>query len=167
MHPQALTFYAEQLRVAPPRRVVEFGSCNINGSVRSVYPNQVSWLGIDVVAGPNVDLVADAATWTTDDRFGICICAEVFEHTPGWRDILRTAHTILMPGGVLLASCATGRRPPHSAVDGGPLRPDEFYANVSAAEMTEALEHLGWAAYDVIEADGHFGGDDLYVRALR
>lgn len=165
MHSQALAWYASNLSDLPPLSVVEFGSCNMNGSVRDVYPQAKSWLGIDVQPGPGVDLIADAATWVTDERFDVCICAEAFEHTPDWRDIIKTARTVLVDGGLFVASCATGKRPQHSAVDGGPLRVGEFYCNIEAWRMFDAL--ADWTLGHVVEADGHFGGDDLYIRATR
>ena len=167
MHPQALRFYADMLANLEPRTVVEFGSCNMNGSVRDVYPQAESWWGIDTQPGPGVDELADAATWQTDRTFGLVICAEVFEHSPDWAAIIDTAHRVLEPGGLFLASCATGNRPPHSAVDGGPLRDGEFYANVDPDEMWAVLDKHAWTDGQLIEADGHFGGDDLYIRAVK
>lgn len=167
MHAQAFEFYRAQLADLAPLSVVEFGACNMNGSVRDAYPQASSWLGVDVQEGPGVDVVADAATWMTSERFAVCVCAEIFEHTPDWRAILETAFSVLAPGGLLVASCATGRRPPHSAVDGGPLRPGEYYANVDPDEMCAALDKQGWSEGSVIEADGYFGADDLYVRAVK
>jgi SAM-dependent methyltransferase len=167
VHPQALRFYADMLANLEPRAVVEFGSCNMNGSVRDVYPQALSWHGIDQQPGPGVDEIADAATWQTDETFGLVICAEVFEHTPDWPRIIDTAFTVLEHGGLFLASCATGFRPPHSAVDGGALRPGEYYANVDPDEMWAVLDKYAWTDGQIIEADGHFGGDDLYVRAVK
>lgn len=167
MHAQALDFYRRELAHLEPRTVVEFGSCDMNGSVRSVYPQASSWWGIDRQPGAGVDEIADAATWTTDRTFGVVVCAEVFEHTPHWALILHTAHTVLEPGGLFVASCATGRRPPHSAVDGGPLRDGEFYENVDPDDLWQALAAFDWSDGEVIEADGYFGGDDLYVKAVK
>lgn len=166
MHTAALTFYEGALSSLPPLNVVEFGACNINGSVRSVCSQATSWLGLDIQAGPGVDLVQDAATWETGERFDLVICAEVFEHTPDWRLILAKAYEVLVVGGLLVASCATNDRPPHSAFDGGPLREGEFYRNVPEDEMSEALDQIGFTSI-VRVADGHFGNDDLYITAVR
>ncbi len=163
MHEQAQAFFATNLAGLPPLRVVEFGSLNVNGSLRDIYEAQ-SWFGIDLRHGKGVDLVADAATWRTSELFDLVLCAEVFEHTPDWEAILDTAWFALAHGGLFLASCATGNRPPHS-VGGGTLDPFEFYRNVPADEMSEALAR--WADVSVTVADGHFGADDLYVCARR
>ena len=166
MHPQALAFYEESLASLPPLKVVEFGSCQMFGSIRSVYPQAISWLGLDIQDGPGVDIIQDAATWTTDERFDLVICAEVFEHTPDWRGILANAYSVLDEPGRLVASCATNERPPHSALDGGPLRDGEFYRNVPEDEMVEALNEIGFTSV-VRTADGHFGNDDLYIIATK
>ena len=121
MHPSALAFYERTLAHLPALDVLEFGACNINGSVRDVYTAK-SWVGLDAVEGNGVDIVADAATWADDSRYDIVICAEVFEHTPDWRQIIDNAYRHLVPGGMFVASCATANRPAHSAVDGGLLR---------------------------------------------
>lgn len=167
MHPAALDFYAAHLSRLEPLAVLEFGACNVNGSARDVYHQAASWYGIDVAEGRGVDEVADAATWTTADRFDIVICAEVFEHTPDWRAIVNNAHAHLREGGMFLASCATADRPDHSAVDGGLLRPGEYYRNVGHREMCDHLATMGWARYTACVVDGHFGNDDLQIVAVR
>ena len=44
------------------------------------------------------------------------------------------AWNTLHPGGVLVMTCATDPRPPHSAIDGWDVRPGEWYANVPSGE---------------------------------
>ena len=167
MHAQSLAFYEANLAGLGPLDVVEFGSCDMNGTVRSVYPQAKSWHGVDLQPGPHVDEVADAATWVSARKFGICVCAEVFEHTPVWRGILSSARLALLDGGLLVATCATGHRHPHSAVDGGPLRAGEFYENVDPDDMRYELDRQGWSFSTVQVTDGYFGGDDLQVWAIR
>lgn len=167
MHANALNFYASVLSRLDARTVLEFGSCNLNGSPRDVYHQAASWHGVDVVAGVGVDEVADAATWDSDRRFDVVICAEVFEHTPDWRLIVDNAYAHLNDGGMFLATCATANRPPHSAVDGGMVRAGEWYANVDLTEMRDHLAGMGWDSFTVVVTDGHFGQDDLQVEAIR
>ena len=165
MHAAAFKFYKEQLENLPSWSVLEFGSYNINGSVRDAYPQAISWWGIDIAAGPGVDEVADAVTWRSDRRFNIVICAEAFEHTPHWREIIQNAYDHLIEGGLFLASCASRDRPPHSAFDGLALRDGDYYANISPQEMEDFLSEMWWNSYEVIPADGYFGNDDLYLIA--
>lgn len=166
MHAAATNFFVSSLRGFEPRSVLEIGSININGSVRDYYPQATSWWGIDIIPGPCVDEVADGASWRSDDRYGVAICAEVFEHTPKWKDIIVNMHRHLVDGGLLLASCASRDRPTHSA-DGNDLKPDEYYENVDPEEMRRLLFQMGWSDIEVIEADGQFGNDDLYIKCFK
>lgn len=167
MHAQAMRFYICHLGALAPLRVVELGSFNINGSARSAYPQAALWWGIDLKAGPDVDEVADAAAWNTDDPFDVCVSAGVFEHTAQWPALVATAYRVLKPGGTFYATCATGNHPPHSALDGAALRDGEWYENVDAQAMTVALAETGWTEADVEVVDGVYGGDDLQVIAKR
>lgn len=167
MHDAAFAFYKDNLHSLDPMDVLEFGSYNINGSVRDAYVNSASWHGIDVVPGNGVDEVGDASIWKSDKRYDIVICAEAFEHTPEWKKIIENAKEHLNTGGLFLASCASRSRPPHSAVDGGALQDGEYYKNISPEEMTEYLEGMNWSSFEVIPADGYFGDDDLYIKAVK
>lgn len=127
--------------------VLELGSLDVNGSVRPLLASADSYHGIDLVDGPGVDEVADAATWRTGRRFDVVVCAEVLEHAPQWTDLLTNAWSLLAPGGWLLVTCATEGRTPHSAVDGLDVRPGEHYANVPAADaaaLVRAWDPARW-----------------------
>lgn len=167
MHDAAFAFYKHEMESLPALDVLEFGSYNINGSVRDAYPQAKSWWGIDIAEGNGVDEVADATTFKSNKQFDIVVCAEAFEHTPEWRQIVQNAYEHVREGGYFFASCASRERPAHSAFDGGALRDGEYYSNVSPEEMIEYMEQLEWEYFDVIPADGYFGNDDLYIKAVK
>lgn len=166
MHAAATNFFVTNLRSARPGTVLEIGSININGSVRDYYPQALSWWGIDIIGGPCVDEVCDGADWRSNQRFDVAICAEVFEHTPRWPEIIVNMHRHLVDGGLLLASCASRDRPIHSA-NGGALMQGEYYRNVQPEEATNLLTTMSWSEFQVFEADGFFGNDDLYIRCIK
>lgn len=141
---------------------VDLGGRDINGTVHSLFSRPV--LVVDISDGRGVDVVADAADWTTEGRFDVVLCTEVFEHTPRWREIIATAHRVLNPGGLLIATCATFGRPEHGAASDKPL-PGEFYENVNPAHLRSEL--LGWTYSMVRTADGMFSQDDLYAWAVK
>ena len=161
MHAEVLSWVAQALAVYKNEEsakklgahILEIGSLDINGSVRSLFTKLVddggSYIGIDVQEGPGVDLVADASVYTSDRQFDIVVCAEVFEHTPLWPKIIKNAHSLLLPGGMFIATMAGEGRPPHSAIDENPIRDWEYYKNVTAPMLDEKLKAAGFSAQAV------------------
>lgn len=161
MHQEAMQWVVSSTRGHWPR-VLELGSRNINGSVRALFPASFFW-GIDIREGDGVDEVADGATWQTAEPFDLVLCLEVFEHTPDWSLLVRTAARALGQGGVAVFTMATDPRFPHSAIDEQPIRADEFYQNVNPADLVIQLGQCfpNWTL-DRISVSG-----DLRVRATR
>ena len=173
MHAQVLAWFeahTADLRdpvtglVAPELTVLEVGSLDINGSVRPLLTGAGTHHGIDLVDGPGVDEVADAADWEPPRTFDLAVSAEVLEHAPRWREILSMLWSAVAPGGRLLVTCAGTGRPPHSAVDGLELRPDEHYANVSPTEVAALV--AGWDTHHV-DLEWAAARGDLYLRVDR
>lgn len=152
MHPAAYKFVQDRTKSVSEDsiKVLEFGSYNVNGSVRGLFPN-ATWLGVDVRPGPCVDVVADAATYEGElGSFDLVICCEVFEHTEAWLGIVANAARHLKPGGKFVGTAAGPLRAPHGC-NGGPFDPSsgETYANISASELGRALS----AYFDAVEVD--------------
>lgn len=163
MHREVLEWLGMQFdALGDDLRVFEIGSRNVNGSARqAARAGQVAqWWGCDLSPGPGVDYVGpgeDAAPpWPAD----VVVCCEVLEHTPLTGPILANAAQRLRPGGVLLVTCATEPRRPHSAVDGGPLRHGEYYRNVLPDELRAAMTAAG---LEVVDALAYLDRGDLYM----
>jgi len=165
MHDAARFFLTEAVNSMglAGRSALDLGGRDVNGSIHSLFVRPPTVL--DILDSPGVDIVADAADWEPDRKYGVVLCTEVFEHTPRWREIIYTAHRALEPGGMLLVTCASRDRPPHSAFDGGPLRDGEHYLNIPPAELASIL--AAFQAFAVFAVDGVFGNDDLYAWARR
>lgn len=134
--------------------ILEIGSLDINGSVRSIFANHArTYLGIDIQEGPGVDLVIDAAGMDTGPIWDVIVCAEVFEHAPEWREIIIRAHGNLVKGGIFIATMAGEGRAPHSAIDEHPIRDWEYYANVSKKELKKALKSFAYSKVNVLNTD--------------
>lgn len=161
MHTEVLSWVASSIEVykdsdkakSSGLNVLEFGSLDINGSVRSLFDELIagggSYLGIDVQEGPGVDLVADASVYNGDVDYDIVVCCEVFEHTALWQKIIKNAHSLLVPGGMFVATMAGEGRPPHSAIDENPIRDWEYYKNVTSQMLESALGATGFSSYSV------------------
>jgi SAM-dependent methyltransferase len=141
MHREAREFVSH-CATAEPVRVIEIGSLNVNGTIRDLFPN-ASWIGLDRIAGPCVDVVCDAAQFVPQSPVDVVICCEVFEHADNWQRLIESAYQWLSPGGVFVMTCAGLGRQPHSC-DGGGLKPDEYYRNLSPVEIREAIRKAGF-----------------------
>lgn len=162
MHVQAYDFVARCAAGLGSVDVLEIGSCDVNGSVRPLFPGAVRYHGLDVVAGFGVDEVADAAQWHAPAAFDVAVSTEVLEHTAQWADVVRNAWEALRPGGLLILTCAAEPRPRHSAVDGWDVRPGEHYANVQPRELVALVRALGARRWLV---EHHADRGDLYLSA--
>lgn len=144
MHDAAYRWVAEHATKGAAS-VLDIGGRNINGSVRDLFPGADPYVALDILPGDGVDIVADAAEWNPDRSYDVVVCTEVFEHTATWPQICRTVFAALRPGGIAIVTMAGPGRPPHSALDGGPLRVDEYYANVNPGDLEIVLKDCGFA----------------------
>jgi SAM-dependent methyltransferase len=162
MHPGAFEFI-RQHSTTESIYVAEIGSRDINGSVRPHFPN-ATWIGLDLIEGPAVDVVCDALDYEPPQKVDLVICCEVLEHCMTWDSLIFHAAGWLKPGGKILITCAGPGRDPHSAIDGGPLHPDEHYGNIS---QTELIEELRFAGLTDIEVSGNEYWKDTYAVAWK
>lgn len=135
-------------------RILEFGSLDINGSVRSVLtPLADTYIGIDANYGKGVDVVADASVFRDLGLFDLVVCCEVFEHSEKWPMIVANANANLTPGGLFVCTMAGEGRPPHSAIDENPKRDWEYYKNVSGPELERQMMIFSKFEIDVLGQD--------------
>ena len=140
MHAEAFAFVQETLAQLPPRkRVVELGGRNFNGSIRGLF-NGAEYTSVDILDGNGVDVVSDAADYQPTSPPDTVVCCEVLEHAYNAPAVVANALRILAPGGVLLLTCATDPRAPHSAIDGLGVRPDEWYWNIRPDDLGRWLK---------------------------
>lgn len=149
MHTEAMAWVAQHA-TADPVSVLDLGGRNINGTPRPLFPGATSYTVLDLLPGPGVDIVADAATWDPDGRrWDVAVCCEVCEHTSAWPQILQTAYQALRPGGNLIVTTAAPGRLPHSGIDGEQVRPGEWYANIDPGELKRVLTEHGFVDVQV------------------
>lgn len=149
----------------PVGRVLEIGSLNVNGSARdNIQRRAIEYIGIDLVPGPGVDIVANAINFNGYGLFNVVISTEVLEHCAEWPLIIETAKRSLEVGGLLVLTCASDLRKPHSAYGGEHPLIGEYYKGVSESEMKYSLT---LSSFEVIELKHRFWPGDLYVLARR
>jgi trans-aconitate methyltransferase len=149
MHTAAFDYVA-RFATLEPISVIEIGSRNYNGTARDHFP-AAHWIGIDISAGPCVDVVCDAIRYEPQSPVDLVIACEVFEHASNWRDIIERSATWLRPGGRMIVTCGgTGRRP-HSADGDTEMKPFEWYCNVSKRALFDAMRFAGLIDIEVID----------------
>jgi len=164
MHAEAFA-YINAVLPANVTSILEFGSRNVNGSVRDLVPTIGRYVGVDIEPGPGADIVADAASVDVPgELFEVVVCAEVFEHADDTecQAMCSNAYRHLGDGGLFIATMAGPGRAEHSAVDGGPLRPGEFYRNVTKPQLARWLNH---SRFRNVHVDVY--GPDVRCTAIR
>ncbi len=87
--------------------ILEIGSYNVNGSVRSVIEPlaPAGYIGTDLRLGPDVDIACDVEDLTytfREDAFDVVISTEMLEHAIDWRGAIEVMKSLVMPGGVII-----------------------------------------------------------------
>lgn len=107
MHDTALElgrrFFMHYASGAEDPHILDLGSMDVNGSLRSVCSPAMRYTGVDMDAGPGVDLVlADPYVLPFDDcTFSAVVSSSCFEHSDMfWLVFLETLR-VLRPGGYL------------------------------------------------------------------
>jgi SAM-dependent methyltransferase len=147
-HPQQQAFIAA-VKAAFPMffvggRVLEIGSLDINGSVRAHFAAR-EYIGLDVGAGPGVDLVCQGQDYAAPDgSFDVVLSCETMEHNPHWRETFANMLRLCRPGGLVLMTCATVGRAEHgtrrTTPRDAPLIAWDYYGNRTAADFRRAFD---------------------------
>jgi len=89
------------------KKVIEVGSYDVNGSVRSLieFYKPAKYIGVDIENGPGVDIVCNAEDLLEKfgkESFDIVISTELLEHVRDWRKVISNFKNICSPGGIIL-----------------------------------------------------------------
>ena len=146
-------------------KVLEVGSLDINGSMRSFF-SECDYLGIDVGEGQGVDLVVQGQEYNApDESYDVCASGECFEHNPYWAETFSNMTRMCKSGGLVLFTCATTGRKEHgtSRTDSGssPLTVGigwEYYKNLTEQDFRESFEE----SFDEIFSEYEFHSTEDY-----
>lgn len=96
--------------------VLEIGSRNINGTPRRFFTG--TYIGVDMVDGPEVDIVAVSDSLPfPDESFDCVVCTEMLEHDPNpWLTLPEIAR-VLRPGGFVILTARGIGYPLHGFPD--------------------------------------------------
>jgi SAM-dependent methyltransferase len=132
------------------KRVIDFGSLDINGSNRQFFEN-CEYTGLDIGPGKNVDIVSRAHEYSAPDAsYDVVVSTEMFEHDKFLHLSLPNMVRVLKPGGLFFWTCAAPGRPEHGTRRSEPTASpftskegegwDDFYENVDEAKVRSILD---------------------------
>ncbi len=133
------------------QRVLEVGSLDINGSIRSAFAD-CDYTGTDLSPGPGVDLVCPGQMLAfPSQHFDVSLSCECFEHNPYWVETWSNMLRMTRPGGPMLMSCATTGRREHgttrSAPESSPFTVERgwnYYRNLTRGNFERCFELKRW-----------------------
>ncbi|MCE9661725.1 MAG: class I SAM-dependent methyltransferase [Burkholderiales bacterium] len=154
------------------RRVLEVGSLDINGSIRSAF-EACDYTGADLSPGPGVDIACPGQLLEfPTGHFDVALSCECFEHNPYWVETWANMLRMTRPGGLVLMSCATTGRREHgttrSAPDSSPFTVKHgwnYYRNLTRADVESRFDLGEWFSDHgfVVSAESF----DLYFVGIR
>jgi len=93
-------------------KVLEVGSYTVNHSIRDCF-SECDYIGLDLIDGPGVDVVAEGSNFVLKQQFDTVISAECFEHNPNYEQTFKNMVKHCREGGLVAFSCATDGREEH------------------------------------------------------
>jgi SAM-dependent methyltransferase len=85
------------------KRVLDIGSLDVNGNNRHLF-YQCEYIGVDVVEGPNVDVVSVAHVFESRRTFDVILSTNAFEHDMYYEKTLLKVVELLREGGLFFFS---------------------------------------------------------------
>lgn len=119
-HPSCIVFGAINLTKEDiqRKRVLEIGSYDVNGSIRSLVESlsPSEYMGVDLQEGPGVDLVCSAEELLNCfplESFDVVISTEMIEHVKDWKKVISNIKNVCKKGGIILLTTRSYGFPYH------------------------------------------------------
>ena len=178
-HYQQLKFIKEVSQEYPEffqnKSVLEIGSWDTNGSIRSFFSN-CEYIGVDIAEGPGVDVVCKGQNLQYEPAtFDVVVSCECFEHNPYWKETFTNMLRMLKPGGMCLITSATLGRKEHGTkrtnptasltalnIDDGEV---DYYHNLHKRDFESVFEFQDFFSYYKFFTNIY--SRDLYLLAFK
>jgi SAM-dependent methyltransferase len=140
MHPTAMDnckmffdAYSKDFKHQPSVKIVEIGSQNVNGTLRSVAPAEFDYIGVDFVEGDGVDLILDSpySLPFETDSVDIVLSSSCFEHSEMFWLLYLEIVRILRPSGLFYLNIPSNGEFHRYPVDCWRFYPDSGTALIS------------------------------------
>lgn len=134
-----------------PLHILEVGSYNVNGSVRTLF-DQTNYIGVDIVAGPGVDEVLSSHHLYPrflSSTFDLIVSTEMLEHDRRPWESLYQMHRALKERGLLLVTARGNGFGDHNPPDRFRFMEQGFHdiiedAGFEVLEVTADPQAQGW-----------------------
>lgn len=137
--------------------VLDVGSYDVNGNYRDIIPARARYIGVDAIAGPNVDVVmpSEYSLPFEDGSIDLVICGQVVEHCRNPFKLIAEVARVMKPGAELYLTAPFVWREHRYPVDTFRYLPDGFKAIFDDAGLFTASTWLN-------PANNGFGGIDCW-----
>lgn len=85
------------------KRVLDIGSLDVNGNNKHLF-TKCDYIGLDVIAGKNVDVVCIAHEYQPDQLFDVVLSTNALEHDMYYKKTLKKMVEVLKPNGLMFIS---------------------------------------------------------------
>jgi outer membrane protein assembly factor BamD (BamD/ComL family) len=171
MHWEAFSFFDEihlsSLIETENPSVLDIGSYDVNGCLRGLISSP-NYVGLDLMAGPNVDAVASGADYTSSSKFELTLSCECFEHNPHYMETFENMVRLTKPGGLVVFTCATTGREEHGTARTTPyssIASNETYGNYykNLTKSDFAADYLQAHFSEWLFFTNHFSSDLYFI----
>lgn len=125
--------------------ILELGSYDVNGSIRTIFDNTSEYVGLDLIKGPGVDIVYDGKNIPINQEFDLCISCECFEHNPNYFENFIKMIELAKQDGLVVFTCASIGRREHGTTDSnfrkspGSMKKWNYYKNLKKSHFTKRI----------------------------
>jgi len=91
------------------KRVLDIGALDVNGNNKVLFED-CDYVGLDIVEGPNVDVISVAHEYNCDKIFDVVLSTNSFEHDMYYEKSIRKMFELLRPSGLMFFCCSSGHK---------------------------------------------------------
>jgi len=156
-------------------KILDVGSYDVNGSLRSAFPAGTNYIGADIESGPNVDMVFDSHYKfpIEDNSIDIVVSSSCFEHSEMFWVTFLEVMRVLKPKGLFYMNAPSNGSFHRWPQDCWRFYPDAGHALVTWAKYNNYDAALLESFWSAPEADnnwrdfvGVFIKDEQYVKEM-
>ena len=145
--------------------VLDVGSFNVSGSSIRDFFVKNNYIGVDLINGPNVDIVLDGSELhKLNQKFDIVISCECFEHAKNWKKIFLSMYNQCKEDGYVIFTCASRGRIEHGTLrtinSDSPGTTGTYYKNIFKSVFIKSFDlNTLFKKFEIIY---NFKSSDLY-----